>query len=273
MYGCVIAFRLKNMNDNYEYSNMKLDCVLTAVNENPLYIDFVPYFVKTWNKLYPDVDVKIVLIAHAIPESLREFSSNIILFSPIEGMSTAFISQYIRLLYPALLPYTNGVMISDMDMIPMSRTYYTEPIKNIERDKFVYFRGNVLLDGKEIAMCYNTATPGTWGEVFRIKTVDDIIQRLQEVNRKIHYVDGHGKEGWSTDQNDFYTEVMKWNSEARRLICLRDSEIGFRRLDRHKFVLNQSLKDAIRKGVFTDYHCLRPFKQFEAVNIAIYDAL
>lgn len=32
---------------------MILDCVLTSVNTNPLYIDFIPIFVKTWNRLYP----------------------------------------------------------------------------------------------------------------------------------------------------------------------------------------------------------------------------
>ncbi len=41
---------------------MKLDCILTAVNENTLYIDFIPIFIKTWNKLYPSIDVKIILI-------------------------------------------------------------------------------------------------------------------------------------------------------------------------------------------------------------------
>ena len=53
---------------------MKLDCVFTAVNENKLYLDFIPIFIKTWNKLYPDVDVKIVLIAKDIPEDLIEIS-------------------------------------------------------------------------------------------------------------------------------------------------------------------------------------------------------
>ena len=41
---------------------MKLDCVITSVNNNDLYIDFIPLFIKTWKKLYPDVDVKIILI-------------------------------------------------------------------------------------------------------------------------------------------------------------------------------------------------------------------
>jgi hypothetical protein len=42
---------------------MILDCILTAVNEKNLYLQFVPIFIKTWNKLYPNVDVKIVLIS------------------------------------------------------------------------------------------------------------------------------------------------------------------------------------------------------------------
>ena len=46
---------------------MKLDCVLTAVNEKKMYIDFIPLFIKSWKKLYPSVDVKIILIANKIP--------------------------------------------------------------------------------------------------------------------------------------------------------------------------------------------------------------
>ena len=104
---------------------MKLDTVLTAVNDNPLYIGFVPYFIRMWKLLYPDVNVKIVLVAEYIPENLKEYNDNLILFKPIEGISTAFTSQYIRLLYPNLLGCTNGVLITDMDIVPMNRTYYT----------------------------------------------------------------------------------------------------------------------------------------------------
>tara|TARA_B110000858_G_scaffold197484_1_gene259295 strand:- start:3230 stop:3397 length:168 start_codon:yes stop_codon:yes gene_type:complete len=49
---------------------MKLDCILTSVNENKLYLDFIPIFIKTWNKLYPNVDIKIILIAKSIPDNL-----------------------------------------------------------------------------------------------------------------------------------------------------------------------------------------------------------
>ena len=70
---------------------MKLDCIVTAVNENPLYLEFIPIFVKTWKKLYPDVDVKIILIAHAIPKEYEEYNSRV---TPI----TAGLSKEIEIL-------------------------------------------------------------------------------------------------------------------------------------------------------------------------------
>ena len=147
---------------------MKLDCVLTAVNENELYLDFIPIFIKTWNKLYPDVDVKIILIAENIPENLLSYKNNIILFKPIENIETSFTSQIIRLLYPCILNYENGIMITDMDMIPMNRTYYTENIKSYSNDKFIYYRENVCFNTSQIAMCYNIATSKVWKEIFKV---------------------------------------------------------------------------------------------------------
>ena len=40
---------------------------------------------------------------------------------PIENISTSFISQYIRILYPAILNYKSGILITDIDMLPMNR--------------------------------------------------------------------------------------------------------------------------------------------------------
>ena len=39
---------------------MILDCVITACNTLPLYYDFIPIFIRSWNKLYPNIDVKII---------------------------------------------------------------------------------------------------------------------------------------------------------------------------------------------------------------------
>ena len=84
---------------------MKLDCVLTAVNELPKYLGFVPIFIKFWNTLYPDIDVKIILIAEKIPDNLLEYENNLIIFKPLPNIKTSFTSQFIRNLYPCILNY------------------------------------------------------------------------------------------------------------------------------------------------------------------------
>ena len=179
---------------------MKLDCILTACNNNPIYVDFIPMFIKAWSKLYPSIDIKIVFINDTIVDSINEYKNNIILFKPIENISTVFISQYIRLLYPAILNYENGIMITDIDMIPMNDKYYTKNIENIENNKFIYLRNILVNDCNQIAMCYNVALNKTWSDIFNIKLLEDINEKLISI-----YEDGIE---WTTDQTDLYNYVM-----------------------------------------------------------------
>ena len=75
----------------------------------------------------PTVHIKIILIADSIPDDLVEYQKYLVLFSPIKNISTSFTSQYIRLLYPALLTgYKDGIMITDIDMIPLNKKYYID---------------------------------------------------------------------------------------------------------------------------------------------------
>ena len=96
-----------------------------------------------------------MLIADKIPDKYKKYEKHIVLFDKIEGVSSVFISQYIRLLYPALLNYKNSVLITDMDMIPMNRKYYVDNIKEINDDKWVYYRDKLMDDWNQMAMCYN----------------------------------------------------------------------------------------------------------------------
>lgn len=252
---------------------MILDCVISACNENPLYIEFVPYFIKTWKKLYPNVDVKVILIANNIPNELIEYTNNLILFHPLENISTAFISQYIRLLYPAILNYKNGILITDIDMIPMNRTYYTKNIENIPDNKFIYMR-DAMLEAKEIAMCYNVALNVTWKEIFGINNLDDVINILKDVYKSIEYVDGHNNKGWNIDQINFFNYVMNWNNKTKNFVVLSDKNTNFSRLCRDSFMQpNNLFVNLVRNGFFSDYHCLRPYHAYKDINEHIYNLL
>ena len=253
---------------------MKLDCILTAVNENPLYMDFIPFFIRAWNELYPEVDVKIVLIANKIPEEYLHYKDNIILFEPIQNVLTSYTSQIIRLFYPCILNYSNGVMITDIDMIPMNRSYYTDNIKIYDNNKFIYFRENELFQSKQIAMCYNVANPTIWKEIFGIHSVEDIKNRIIHINENNVILEGHGNRGWSTDQVVLYDKVMAWNKKTNQLICLKESDTGYNRLNRSSsFEINDSIVQNIKSGIYTDYHCLRPMKRYSDINYKILNLL
>jgi hypothetical protein len=253
---------------------MKLDCVLTAVNENKLYLDFIPIFIKTWNKLYPDVDVKIVLIAKDIPEDLILYKNNIILFNPIEDVLTSFTSQFIRLLYPCILDYKNGVLITDMDMLPMNSTYYTKNIVEFDNNKFIYYRDNVCFEYKQIAMCYNVATPKIWKDIFKVNSINDIVNVIKETFIKNTIKEGHGNTGWSTDQLTLYNKIMEWNKKTNNFVHLKEKQTLFKRLDRNTFdISNVNIRENITSGKYTDYHCYRPMSKYSKINWEIFDLL
>lgn len=248
---------------------MKLDCVLSACNLNENYINFIPLFIKAWSKLYPHVNIKIILISNKIPENLLKYEKHIILFEEIEGMYSSFISQYIRLLYPSLLPYDNGILITDIDMIPMNNTYYTETIKKIKDNKFITYR-NRRLDKKNLVICYNCALNKTWSEIFKIKNKKDIINHLKETYKKIHYKDGRLKKGWYSDQLSLYKYVMKWNEKTNNHILLKDENTKWNRLCRKtNFTLSNDIVSNIKNKIYTDYHAYCPYNEHKKINDTI----
>ena len=253
---------------------MKLSCVLTACNNNKLYMNFIPLFIKSWKKLYPNIDVKIIFISDKIPEIFKVYSDNIILYKhPNSKISTAFISQYIRILYPAILDYDGGIVITDIDMIPMNRIYFIENIKNISDDNFVVFRDN-LLKKKQISICYSIATSKVWSNIFNIQTIKDINNELIKHFIESKYGINHRKKWWPTDQKQLYLYVTKWNNKTKKCIFLNDRSTNFLRLDRKRFNINdQEIQNNIKLGKYCDYHCFRPYEKFRKVNEEIYNLL
>lgn len=252
---------------------MIIDCILSACNLNKLYYDFVPIFVKSWKKLIPEADVKIILISDILPNDLKEYETNIILFKPIQNISSAFISQYIRNLYPAVLNYTNGVLITDIDMLPMNRKYYTNNIKYFDNNKFIHYRAGIYFDDGQMVMCYNVAPSNIWKKIFDVNTENDIVRRLIEVHNKVNYDGIPGHRCWSIDQLDLYEKVMAWDKKTNNLILLDDKINNFHRLDRETIMHETDLIKKIKTEYYSDYHALRPYHLYKEINDVIYDLL
>lgn len=245
---------------------MKIDCVLTSCNLNKNYTDFIPLFVKAWEHLYPNIYVKIVIICNKIPEDLLKFDKYLIQFNEIDGIYSSFISQYIRILYPALLDYQNGILITDIDMIPMNNKYYTDNLKKIKKDHFVTFR-NRRLEYKNLVICYNCALSKTWSDIFHIQNKNDVINHLKSIYQEVNYEDGRLKKGWYTDQLQLYKYVKKWNEKTNKHIILKDEKTKFNRLCRKtNFTLTNEIISNIKNGNYSEYHAYSPYEKYKEIN-------
>ena len=209
---------------------MLLGCVLSACNLNDLYLDFVPLFIKCWNQLLPNVMVRIILVANEIPDSLKNYTDNIILFEEINGINSAFISQYIRMLYPALINCKGGVIISDIDMLPMNAKYYTENIRDITDDKFVYYRDVLIKKEYQIAMCLQRCnTSGVGMKFLSINNLEDITIQLQNVWNNTSVQWNSWRIGCGVKINKTYIIfIRKWNRRTKKLVTLKDASTGFK---------------------------------------------
>jgi hypothetical protein len=257
---------------------MKIEYVLTAVNVNPLYIDFIPNFVKHWSFLFPEIKIKIILIADEIPQKFIEFKKHIELFKPIDNIPTAFQAMCIRNLFPALVDCNDGVIITDIDMMPMNRDYYERPIQEFNNDTFITYR-DVLVNIKEYPMCYNIATPNIWKKVFNIYNMTDLINMLTNWYNSSDYPRRNPSLTGihPFDQKILFQKLQEFNSETGKLIVLNDDICKYKRLDRIHKLFGSNKKFLFDENVqnleYHDYHSMRPYNKYKYHNDTILHSL
>lgn len=231
---------------------MKLDCVLACIDDNSLHLDFVPIFIKTWQKLYPSVHIKIILVSKNIPMDFIEYKKYITLFEPIHNVSSNIILGLLKYLYPCVLHYTNGgVMVTDIDVIPLNKNFFTDSILTVKNDRFISLGESY----------YHIGTSTTWKDVFDIQSTQDIRHRILQLFRgNTHEYIQH--------------KIMVWDNHTRKLSHLHDKETHFKRLSRNTFSMNNTkMKNDIRDGIYSDYQCYRPMNLYSPVNYQVYDLL
>jgi hypothetical protein len=229
---------------------MHLRSVVTAVNDNPAYWRFIPIFVSQWKRLFPEVNIHIIFIGKEIPPPLEPWSAHITVYEPPTGLNTAYVAQIIRLAWPALIKSTEVVMITDMDMIPMSRNYYEAAARWIMPNEIASLRPPV--NDKEYAMCYIAGRPEAWSQVFGIKKKEDIAEFLLQCYDN-DYDGRHGGSGWTTDQEVLY-HALKVTSVPLRVF--NDTDLGYMRLEFWDFNYNVDiLKSLIHmSNIYSDCH-------------------
>jgi hypothetical protein len=207
------------------------------------------------------IDCILILIAKEVPYELLSEKEHIILFPPLPNIPTAFQAQCIRLLYPSmLLEKYSGIIISDMDIIPLNKDYFVSHIEKLPEDTFCVYR-DVISEHKQYPMCYCVASSETWASVFGIRIKNDIMEKLTTWFTKDDYViSSPYSEMWAQDQKQLYEYANKYD----KIVKLTDEMTHFFRLDRAdiNFISNNKdeIKNNIINGKYCDFHLPRPYE-------------
>lgn len=244
---------------------MKLDLCLLSCDLNPMYYDFFP-LIKTFWKKKVGIDCLLILVADEIPYSLREESDSIILFPPLKNIPTAFQAQCIRLLYPCLLTQFDGIIISDMDIIPLQSEFFLKTIENLDQNKTFCIYRDVISEYNQYPMCYCAASSETWRNLFNVNIINDIVVLLEKWYSKNDYaISSASSEMWAQDQLQLFKYVN--NNSSLEIKKFTDDQTKFTRLDRADVDFISKNKNEIKKeienGKYSDFHLPRPYQNYK----------
>lgn len=244
---------------------MKIEVCLVTSNDNPDYYIFYPYIKPIWEKLL-GVKCVLIFIGNELPEILEEYKKDIIMFEPITGIHTAFIAQNIRLLYPCIMnEYENGILISDIDAIPMNKTYFTKNIESYDDSHLInYSFDPKLYAAREHNIPFNVATAKVWKDIFGISNINDITQRIKEWYTKVGVYNFDNKYrskciGFHFDQQILFEFLEKWNQKSQKLVLF--DLANRKRLYSVGVVKNRNEQIKIKNGEYDDCFFLRPYKK------------
>jgi hypothetical protein len=238
---------------------MKLVHVLTACDNNSRYTKFIPLFIEAWKRLSNDLHITILFISQdPLPEECKPYENYIQRYvHPNSNIHPTFIAQVIRILWPSLLNEEEGVLITDMDMIPGNLEYYTYPIEKYSTENcFISYRPKSCVPHEQVAICYNIANSKTWSTITEINSQSDIDVFFEKYSPK-NYTADRSQAHWYSDQTILYQKIELWKHSnlTHQHIYLTDEETRFQRFDFYHHNYNiQFFLQHYKTKMFSDAH-------------------
>jgi hypothetical protein len=244
----------------FQAEALEIKRVIVSSNNDPIYIEFWPLVADLWHRM--GYIPTLALIAEddvTVDTSIGE----VIRFRPIPGVRQSLQAQTIRLLLPVLFP-DDGCLISDIDMLPISKEYFEKGAALSPNDAFLIYRdGAYPRSEKKYPMCYFAAKGRIFQKVFGVETYEEIEPRIIE-----WATEGHG---WNTDEIVLYREVCNWEKNSKGSVHRLGHGVG-PRIDRIYSWNLENIDRRIASGVI-DCHCPRPYSDNKQSIDLIYHAI
>jgi hypothetical protein len=223
---------------------MKIDFVIVSTDDNPLYSEFWPVVKNLWSNL---VGIKPILVKISDTDEIIESDECIIHnLKKVDGIKTGLQSQIARMFVTKY--YKDSVCLtSDIDMLPLSKKYFTSDIENLNNDSMVIFSSDAYKNVNRYPICYNAGKGSLFSEILQLDvSFEEYCNRLLSLGW-----------GWDTDELYFGKMINSYYDQSKITKLNRGWSFGVAkdRLDRIRWKYDpNNFKDQ-----FIDSHSLRPY--------------
>jgi hypothetical protein len=225
---------------------MEIKYAIVSSDESE-YLDYWPIISKAWQKL--GIEPVLVKIQSNINECILSIDNGflIIKLPLIPNIKSSLQAQIGRIWAYKILDA--NCIISDIDMYPISESYFKDTVKQYNNDQIISYCSDAAkrFDGNH-PMCYVLANAEVMSKLISQTTWEDFVKDLAEA----------GGQGWSTDQWYLTTLLDSYNQTISLQRGWNSAGCADNRLDRIGWVYN---KDEIKN--FYDAHLPKPYKSNE----------
>jgi hypothetical protein len=238
---------------------MKIDNVILSSN-NSEYLDFWPIISKIWKTRF---GIHPILFFIDDAEDLKtqvtcEFGT-VFRINKLPNDLVALQTLWIR--YYAACSIKGVNMISDIDMIPLSRKYFIDNVVSIPASRYVHINPCISSYGM-LPSCYHICDNKLFSEILKMPAKwDDAFSMLISYFKK-NFPETNGLPyGWFFDEkysSDMILEFSK-NNTSDVVFIPRDLGQNGRRIDRSYWAYEDSL---VKEGYYYDCHSIRPYAKY-----------
>ena len=244
---------------------MKIDKVIMSCNDNPFYHEYWPIISKVW-KIKFEIEPVLVFIGDA-SKMTQEFGT-VIGVKKLDDAPEHTQAQWGRYWYTQMEPETIW-LISDIDMMPLSRQYFIDSIVNLDQsiDPIVHFN----TDGNSLPTCYTAGSGKARKE--SLDLVEDFSESIKKLrwseNDYNHAPAGETLKHWYAEENYAENKLKHWIEffPERFFVVNRPNGFGSNRMDRGHNEMPVWNKEILKRGLYMDFHMPRPMSRFgEQIN-------
>ena len=190
---------------------MKLKYAVVSSNSNPEYLDFWPYVAKAWKSLIGLEPILLYIDENEPPPYVHEHGK-VYYFKSLKEWDIAQQAQCIRFWAARILD--EPFIISDMDMLPISKDYYLNHAEYIGDTGIISYSSDIIKyrwyrTNPQYPMCYLAGDPKSFVELLDLNDSDhkSFLRRLLRMNIR-----------FGTDQKFFYNQsLIKKNISIKHL--------------------------------------------------------